>query len=54
MNYALKILQDEHERIKNALNKWEIDQYPDARKERMNRLIDLTNAIELITQNQKK
>ena len=48
MNYALITLLAERNRIYNALNEWEKEKYPEARKIREQRLKDLDNAIELI------
>lgn len=47
-NYAVQILQKEHKLIKAALNGWELDKYPEARKIREQRLQDIENAINLI------
>jgi len=48
MSYALKILNDEKFRIEQALSEWDLNKYPEARKERKKRLEDIDNIINLI------
>ena len=48
LNYALETLQKERELVDRALNNWEKQKYPEARKERERRLNDLNKAILLI------
>ncbi len=47
MNYAIEVLEKEKQLIEKALSGWDLDKYPDARKERDRRLKDLKKAIEL-------
>jgi len=48
MNYAVKILKEEKYRLVKALNDWDEEKYPEARKERNNRLKEINEALELI------
>ena len=48
MSYAIKVLKDERDLIKDCLSKWDEKKYPEARKVRDKRLKELNNAIELL------
>jgi len=48
MKYALEILQKEKDLITDALSKWEMEYYPEAKKVREDRLKQLNRAIEVI------
>lgn len=45
MDYAIETLKKERVLIDKCLNGWEKDHYPEARKIRTKRLLDLDNAI---------
>jgi hypothetical protein len=45
MNYAIQVLENEKALIEKALSKWECENYPEAKKERTIRLMQLNNAI---------
>ena len=51
MDYAIEILEKEYELIGNCLSKWELEKYPEARKERNDKLKNLTKAIEYLKSN---
>jgi len=46
MKYAIEIL--EKKQLEIVLSEWELDHYPEARKERDKRLKDLEKAIEIL------
>jgi hypothetical protein len=48
MNYAVKILKEEKYRLVKALNYWDEEKYPEARKERANRIKEINQVLELI------
>ena len=48
MNYAIQILETERKQLETILNHWELSHYPEARKERDNRLNDIKQALELL------
>ena len=48
MKYALEVLKKDKELLERCLSNWEINQYPEAKKERENKLEDLKNAIKLL------
>jgi hypothetical protein len=48
MKYAIEILQKEKDLISDALSKWEMEYYSDAKKAREDRLKQLNRAIEVI------
>jgi len=52
MNYAIKILEKEYELIEKCLSNWDLEKYPEARKERNDKLKDLTKAIEYLKSKQ--
>lgn len=45
MGYAIEILEKEKELLERCLSNWELNNYPEARKNRSNKLRDLKNAI---------
>lgn len=46
MNYAIEILEKEASILKKCLTEWQSKNYPDAKKDRDNRLKHLNAAIE--------
>tara|TARA_R110000782_G_scaffold139199_1_gene231716 strand:+ start:307 stop:582 length:276 start_codon:yes stop_codon:yes gene_type:complete len=48
MKYAIEVLEKDKELLKRCLSNWEINQYPEAKKERINKLQDLNNAINFL------
>jgi hypothetical protein len=48
MNYAIKVLKEEKYRLVKALSTWDEEKYPEARKERANRLKEINEVLELI------
>lgn len=48
MNYAIKTLSEERDRINNALSNWEKEKYPEAKNEREKRIRELDTAMKLI------
>lgn len=50
MDYALQILENERALIEKALSKWELNKYPEVRKDRDKKLESLNRAIEKIKQ----
>jgi hypothetical protein len=54
MKYAIEILQKEKDLISDALSKWEMEYYPDAKKAREDRLKQLNRAIEVIVRYEEK
>jgi hypothetical protein len=54
MKYAIEILQKEKDLISDALSKWEMEYYPEAKKVRVDRLKQLNRAIEVIVRYEEK
>jgi len=54
MKYALEILQKEKDLISDALSKWEMEYYPEAKKVRVDRLKQLNRAIEVIVRHEAR
>ena len=48
MKYSIKILEEEKAMMKKCLSNWDKEHYPEAHKERMGRLKDLDEAIEIL------
>tara|TARA_R110000850_G_scaffold211328_2_gene337176 strand:+ start:228 stop:386 length:159 start_codon:yes stop_codon:yes gene_type:complete len=48
MNYAIDILEKEKHLIIKCLSEWQLSKYPEARKDRDKKLLDLDNAIKKI------
>tara|TARA_R110000822_G_C14903786_1_gene449320 strand:- start:234 stop:386 length:153 start_codon:yes stop_codon:yes gene_type:complete len=48
MKYAIEVLKKDKELLERCLSNWEINQYPEAKKERLNKLQDLTDAIKIL------
>jgi len=46
MYYAIEVLEKERQLIKDCLSTWEKENYPEAKKEREQRLKDINNALE--------
>jgi len=46
MNHAIKTLETEKQILTNCLSDWGLQQYPEARKERDDKLKDINNALE--------
>ena len=51
MNYAIEILEKEMQLLEKCLSKWDEENYPEARKERNDRLRNLVKAIEYLKSN---
>jgi len=51
MNYAIEVLEKERQLLENCLSKWDEENYPDARKERNDKLRNLVKAIEYLKSN---
>ena len=45
-NYAIELLETEKKQLEIVLSEWELDHYPEARKERDKRLNDVKQALE--------
>jgi hypothetical protein len=54
MKYALEILQKEKTLILDALSKWEMEYYPEAKKVREDRLKQINRAIEVIVRHEAR
>jgi ribosomal protein L15E len=54
MKYAIEILQKEKDLISDALSKWEMEYYPEAKKVRVDRLKQLNRAIEVIVRHEAR
>jgi ribosomal protein L15E len=54
MKYALEILQKEKDLITDALSKWEMEYYPEAKKVRVDRLKQINRAIEVIVRHEAR
>lgn len=50
MNYAIETLEKEKQLLISCLTEWELDHYPDVRKERSDRLKALEKAIEFLNE----
>lgn len=48
MSYAVEILEKEIILLLKCLNEWDIQTYPEAKKEREKRLNDINNALQLL------
>ena len=48
MEYVIELLEKERRTIEQCLTEWDMQQYPEARKEREIRLKELNQAINLI------
>jgi hypothetical protein len=54
MKYALEILQKEKDLISDALSKWGMEYYPEAKKVREDRLKQINRAIEVIVRHEAR
>jgi hypothetical protein len=54
MKYAIEILKKEKDLISDALSKWEMEHYPEAKKARVDRLKQLNRAIEVIVRHEAR
>jgi len=45
MSYAIEILEEESRRLERCLSEWHCKEYPEAKKQRDNRLIEINQAI---------
>jgi hypothetical protein len=54
MKYAIEILQKEKTLISDALSKWEMEYYPEAKKVREDRLKQINRAIEVIVRHEAR
>lgn len=52
-NYAVKVLTDEIMLIEECLTNWESIKYPEAKKDRQNKINELKTAIKLIEHESK-
>lgn len=48
MNYSIEILEKEKKQLADCLSNWDLNQYPEARKERQKRLEDLDECITIL------
>ena len=48
MKYSIEVLEKEKQLLEKCLSDWELNKYPEARKERLNKLTDLNNVIKLV------
>ena len=48
MNYSIEILEKEKKQLNDCLSNWDLNKYPEARKERKKRLDDLDNCISIL------
>ena len=48
MTHAIELLETEKKQLEIVLSEWELDHYPEARKERDKRLNDINQALALI------
>jgi hypothetical protein len=48
MNYSIKILLKEKKQLVDCLSNWDLNHYPDARKERQKRYDDLDECISIL------
>jgi hypothetical protein len=48
MKYAIKILEKEKQLLEDCLKDWKIENYPEAFKDRNNKLRDIDNAIQTL------
>ena len=46
MTHAIELLETEKKQLEMVLSEWELDHYPEARKERDKRLDDINQALE--------
>ena len=46
MTHAIELLETEKKQLEIVLSEWELDHYPEARKERDKRLNDIKQALE--------
>lgn len=51
MSYTIQLIENEISLIEKALNNWETKNYPEAKKERENRLKDLYYSLEVLKEN---
>jgi len=49
MEYVINLLQRDKYLLENCLNEWESSEYPTAKKERENKLIEINKAIKILT-----
>lgn len=48
MNYAIEVLEKEKLLLEKCLSEWDCKEYPDAKKQRDNRLLEINQSIEKI------
>ena len=48
MTHAIELLETEKKQLEIVLSEWELDHYPEARKERDMRLNDIKQALEIL------
>lgn len=51
MNYAIEILEKEKQILETCLSEWDFTTYPEARKDRNEKLKNLVKAIEYLKSN---
>jgi len=51
MSYAIEVLEEERKLLEKCLSKWDEENYPEARKERNEKLKNLVKAIEYLKSN---
>lgn len=48
MNYSIEILEKEYHLLNSCLTSWDLNHYPEARKDRQKRLDDVTECIAIL------
>lgn len=48
MNYSIEILEKEYHLLNNCLTGWDLNHYPEARKDRQKRLDDVFQCISIL------
>jgi len=46
--YAIEVLEKEKQLLNDCLSDWDLQQYPEARKERENRLKDIDETLNML------
>jgi flagellin-specific chaperone FliS len=49
MEYVINLLQRDKYLLEKCLNEWECSEYPTAKKEREDKLIEINKAIKILT-----
>lgn len=46
--YSIEVLEKERQLLNDCLSEWDLKQYPEARKERENRLKDIDETLKIL------